>query len=69
LIITLAWTISVYDPDADLHEDTYKPKQKPAAKPKKAVKPKAAKPKKVKKPKKTAVKKQFRFFLKNLGCP
>jgi hypothetical protein len=24
LIITLAWTISVYDADADLPEDTYK---------------------------------------------
>jgi hypothetical protein len=24
LIITLAWTISVYDADADLYEDTYK---------------------------------------------
>jgi histone H1/5 len=24
LIITLAWTISVYDADADLFEDTYK---------------------------------------------
>ena len=34
-----------------------KPKTKPAAKPKKAVKPKAAKPKKAKTPKKTAAKK------------
>ena len=37
--------------------EVVKPKKKPAAKPKKAVKPKAAKPKKVKTPKKTAAKK------------
>jgi phage tail tape-measure protein len=36
--------------------EVVKPKQKPAAKPKKAVKPKAAKPKKAKTPKKTAAK-------------
>ena len=37
--------------------EVVKPKKKPAAKPKKAVKPKAAKPKKVKTPKKTTAKK------------
>ena len=37
--------------------EVVKPKKKPAAKPKKAVKPKAAKPKKAKTPKKTAAKK------------
>ena len=37
--------------------EAVKPKKKPAAKPKKAVKPKAAKPKKAKTPKKTAAKK------------
>ena len=37
--------------------EVVKPKKKPAAKPKKAVKPKTAKPKKAKTPKKTAAKK------------
>ena len=40
-----------------------KPKKKPAAKPKKAVKPKAAKPKMAKTPKKTAAKKPALFLL------